>query len=426
VAGRGGRACASAEVVPDSLELLAWTPRVLGFASAVSVGGAGVARTVPLDGGGMVRWGQLEIEHGGAAGTRLNGEPMCRGARFKPGDVLRSGDQICVFAPGPLTRPSPDDDMIGSSVLMAGVRRSVRAVARRSQSVVVTGQTGTGKELVAQRIHRESGRIGPFVAVNCSTFTADLLASELFGHARGAFTGAVSEHNGLFRAAHGGTLLLDELADVSPAVQASLLRVLETRSVRPLGTTKELRVDVRVVAATNVDLELLVQRGLFRADLYARLAQWTIRTPSLAERREDIPALTTHLLTGMDCGGRVVEPDLWEALLVHPWPLNVRGLANVLSVAVISAGDDAAPLGLSPEVVDALRRTRCMLLPTQLEAPVPAHALLLGRDAMVALLERHHGHVAAAAREAGCSRAKWYRGMTSEGLDPSDYRGGKP
>src|SRR3954471_6324020 len=244
---------------------------------------------------------------------------------------------------------------------MAAVRRSVDAVAARKHMVVVTGETGTGKEVVSRLVHQRSGRTGPFVAVNCGTFTEGLLASDLFGHVRGAFTGAVAEQQGLFRAARGGTLLLDEVAEIPLALQANLLRVLEMSEVRPVGGGRDVATDVRVIATSNRELVDLVQAGRFRADLYSRLAQWTIRLPPLRERREDIPALISHLLERCDGAGRTLTPDLAEALLVHEWPLNVRGLLTVLSVAVVSAPADE-PLSLNPEVRLALWTTRSMVV----------------------------------------------------------------
>jgi DNA-binding NtrC family response regulator len=285
--------------------------------------------------------------------------------------------------------------------------------------VVVTGETGTGKEIVARLLHRRSRRTGPFLAVNCGGFTEGLLASELFGHVRGAFTGAVAETQGLFRAARGGTLLLDEAGDIPLAFQPTLLRVLETWEVRPVGSSREVPVDVRVIAASNRELVTLVQQGLFRADLYARLAQWVIRLPPLRDRREDIPALSRALLVRLDATGRALTPDLEEALLVHPWPLNVRGLSNVLSVAVI-ANPPGQPLGLTPEVRDALRDNHIELaLPTPLASTRPVE---LEPADLEALLRTCGGRVAEMARQAGVSRPKMYRLLWASGLDPALFR----
>ena len=220
----------------------------------------------------------------------------------------------------------PQPELTGASPSIAAIRRSIDAVAPHKRTVVVTGETGTGKEIVARQIDRRSGRAGPFVAVNCGAFTEGLLASELFGHVRGAFTGAVQEQQGLFRSARGGTLLLDDAAEIPLSLQPTLLRVLETWQVRPVGSTRDVDVDVRVVATTNRELLAMVQEKLFRSDLYARLAQWTIRLPPLRQRREDIPALDPK-----PCSDVATPPAgasrriLQEALLIHDWPMNVRG-----------------------------------------------------------------------------------------------------
>jgi DNA-binding NtrC family response regulator len=283
--------------------------------------------------------------------------------------------------------------------------------------VVVTGETGTGKEVVARLIHQRSGRTGPFVAVNCGGFTEGLLASELFGHVRGAFTGAINEQQGLFRAAAGGTLLLDEASDIPLALQPTLLRVLETWHVRPVGSPRDIPVNVRVVAATNRELVTLVQRGLFRADLYARLAQWIIRIPPLRDRRGDIPALARALLGSIEAIGRSLTPDLEEALLLHPWPLNIRGLSNVLSIAVI-ATPVGQPLGLIPEVLAALEDNRidsARVLPT-------ANPVELDRAGLDALLQEFGGRVAEMARHVGVSRPKMYRLLWAADLDPAAFR----
>jgi DNA-binding NtrC family response regulator len=282
--------------------------------------------------------------------------------------------------------------------------------------VIITGETGTGKEIVARQIHRRSGRPGPFVAVNCGAFTDGLLASELFGHVRGAFTGAVQEQQGLFRSARGGTLLLDDAAEIPPALQPTLLRVLETWQVRPVGSSRDVDVDVRVVATTNRELLAMVQEGSFRADLYARLAQWNIRLPPLRDRREDIPSLTAALLARCEAAGRSLTPDLQEALLLHDWPMNVRWLLNVLSVASIVTPVGALALG--DEVRAALRKD----LPEGATV-APRAAPVLDKAELEALLGRFQGRVAELARHLGVTRPKLYRLLWAEGLEPARFRG---
>ena len=359
----------------------------------------------------------LVRDHGSETGTRLNGQILVGERALEPGDVLRLGETLLVYAPAPPTTGIAEPELVGASATMAAVRRSVDAVAARKHMVVVTGETGTGKEVVARLVHQRSGRTGPFVAVNCGTFTEGLLASDLFGHVRGAFTGAVAEQQGLFRAARGGTLLLDEVAEIPLALQANLLRVLEMSEVRPVGGGRDVATDVRVIATSNRELVDLVQAGRFRADLYSRLAQWTIRLPALRERREDIPALISHLLERCDGAGRTLTPDLAEALLVHEWPLNVRGLLTVLSVAVVSAvGDD--PLSLGAEVGRALATTRSMVM----GSAVKTEEVLLDKAALLLLMERFRGKVAAAARHVGVTRPKLYRLLWAQGIKPESYR----
>jgi DNA-binding NtrC family response regulator len=236
---------------------------------------------------------------------------------------------------------------------------------------------------------------------------------------RGAFTGAVTEQQGLFRAARGGTLMLDEVAEIPLVLQANLLRVLEMREVRPVGGTHHVATDVRVIATSNRELMLLVQEGRFRADLYSRLAQWTVRLPPLRDRREDIPALTTHLLTRCDGLGRGPTPDLAEALLAHDWPLNVRGLLSVLSVAAVSSPEDG-PLLLDDEVRLALWNTRSLL--TVDDQPEAAEPATLDKAELTRLMERFHGKVAAAARELGVSRPRLYRLLWAQSIQPELFR----
>jgi DNA-binding NtrC family response regulator len=390
----------------------------------------------PFDDPGMaLQHAEVRIEDGvavvrdlgSAAGTGLNGKPLHGTHQLVQGDVLRMSDTLVVFArtagvDAEDAAEGSEPELTGSSPSVAAIRRSIDAVAPHKRTVVVTGETGTGKEIIARQIHRRSGRTGPFVAVNCGAFTEGLLASELFGHVRGAFTGAVQEQQGLFRSARGGTLLLDDAAEIPFTLQPTLLRVLETWQVRPVGSTRDVDVDVRVVATTNRELLAMVQEGLFRSDLYARLAQWSIRLLPLRERREDIPALTRALLGRCDAPGRLLTPDFQEALLVHDWPMNVRWLYNVLSVAVIVSPTGA--LALTAEVREALRKAESVegAVAPHREAPGSGPAPALDKASLEELLGRFQGRVAEMARHLGVTRPKLYRLLWAEGIDPALFR----
>jgi len=215
----------------------------------------------------------------------------------------------------------------------------IEAVADTSVTVLVLGESGTGKELVARAIHRRSPRAaGPFVAVNCGGLPETLIESELFGHERGAFTGAVARHKGRFELAQGGTLLLDEIGEIGPKTQVDLLRVIDSRRYTRVGGTEELTADVRVIAATNRDLQAEVKAWRFREDLFYRLNVVTIRVPPLRERREDIPLLAAHFLEHyakqMSRPSRSFSPEASALLLSHDWPGNVRELANAVERTV--------------------------------------------------------------------------------------------
>jgi DNA-binding NtrC family response regulator len=246
-------------------------------------------------------------------------------------------------------------DLVSKSPAMQAVFELARAAAKSGSTVLVLGESGTGKDLLARAVHSESDRAKrPFVAVSCAALTETLLESELFGHERGAFTGAFERHQGKFEAAHGGTLFLDEIGDISAKLQLDLLRVLEDRKVTRVGGTAQIPVDVRVIAATNRVLSKLVAEGTFRQDLYYRLNVIPLTIPPLRERKEDIPLLVDHLLErlSVETGKRIesVSEEAMSHLLAHDWPGNVRELKNVLERGIVLAGGSV----LRPEHLGAL------------------------------------------------------------------------
>jgi two-component system response regulator AtoC len=247
-------------------------------------------------------------------------------------------------------------DIVGKSPLMLDVYKLVARVAASTATVLVEGESGTGKELVARAIHTHSPRSGaPFVPVNCTALTESLLESELFGHARGAFTGAVTAKRGLFETANGGTMFLDEIGDMGPKMQAQLLRTLQDGEVKPVGGAEPIRVDVRLVCATNKDLDAEVKAGRFREDLYFRINVVTIGLPPLRERREDVPILVAHFLAKLARRERreaaTLSPEALKLLATYPWPGNVRELENAIERAVaVAKGNVVLPSDLPPEV----------------------------------------------------------------------------
>jgi DNA-binding NtrC family response regulator len=258
-----------------------------------------------------------------------------------------------------MTRSVKRDAIIGRSPLMETVFRMVDRVAPARSTVLITGESGTGKELVAKAIHESSPRAdNPFVVVNCSNIPSELLESELFGHTKGAFTGAVAAKKGLFEVADGGSIFLDEVGDIPPETQVRLLRVIQEREFTPLGETSSRKVDVRIVAATNVDLKEAVRNGTFREDLYYRLSVVPIELPSLRERREDILPLTQHFIRKYNLENdreiaENVSPEVLSLLENYYYPGNVRELENIIERAVVIAPDDDLTADcLRPEVRD--------------------------------------------------------------------------
>jgi formate hydrogenlyase transcriptional activator len=238
--------------------------------------------------------------------------------------------------------------VIGNSPALEAVLEQVERVAPTGSTVLIQGETGTGKELIAHAIHNISSRCGrSFVRLNCAAIPLDLLESELFGHEKGAFTGAIAQKIGRFELADKGTLFLDEIGDIPPALQPTLLRVLQEQEFERLGSTRTHQVDVRLVAATNRDLTEMVNRGEFRSDLYYRLNVFPVLLPPLRERREDIPALVTHFveILGHRMGREIehIPPETMSALISYHWPGNIRELQNLIERAVILSNDGVLP-----------------------------------------------------------------------------------
>jgi formate hydrogenlyase transcriptional activator len=251
------------------------------------------------------------------------------------------------------------EQLIGSSPALESVLDQVERVAPTDSTVLVLGETGTGKELISRAIHNISSRCGrAFVKLNCAAIPLDLLESELFGHEKGAFTGAIAQKIGRFELADKGTLFLDEVGDIPPALQPKLLRVLQEQEFERLGSTRTHHVDVRLVAASNRDLTEMVRRGEFRIDLYYRLNVFPIALPALRARREDIPALVTHFIDifSRRMSKRIdhVPPETLSALSAYPWPGNVRELQNLIERAVILSNDGVLPNPLPAEATHAV------------------------------------------------------------------------
>ena len=305
-------------------------------------------------------------------------------------------------------------DLIGKSHSMQLIFHQIQEFSRVDSTVLIEGETGTGKELVARAIHQASHRKDhPFIAVNCAGLTESLVASQLFGHKRGAFTGAVSDQQGLIEAAEGGTLFLDEIGDIPLTVQTSLLRVLQEREITRLGESRLRKVDVRVLAATHHNLAKDVTTGTFRADLLYRIRVGRVLLPALRERREDIPLLISHFLNQYRATtGRLVEAVSNEALrllMVYAWPGNVRELKHAIEFAVIRCPHSIVrPQDLPPEVVNQDER-----FPVALQeeiAPTPE------KDKILTALKETGGNRSAAAKLLGISRLTLYRRLARLGI----------
>jgi DNA-binding NtrC family response regulator len=367
---------------------------------------------------------------GSRNGTFVNGQRVTSHV-LRPGDVVEVG-RVFFLAQGspsdhgPLVRDEDAQTTIKPMAwrtlvpeLQQGFSSLGRIARRSSVTVLLLGATGSGKEILAREIHAQSSRAGAFVAVNCGALPATLVESMLFGHVKGAFSGAARDEPGFVRSADGGTLFLDEIGDLPATSQAALLRVLQEREVIALGATRPVKVDVRVVAATHRPLEALGEAGGFRLDLLARLKGYTHRLPSLSERMADFGVVLADVLTSVagDRAGRLsLSAEAARALVSYRWPLNIRELHQAMASAVALATGD---------VIEASH------LPAEILAPPTPPRAESGpatedddglRDRVVALLHEHEGNVAAVARAVGKAPAQVHRWMRRFGIDPDTYR----
>jgi DNA-binding NtrC family response regulator len=309
-------------------------------------------------------------------------------------------------------------EIIGQSPGMLEIYRAIEALAQNTTTVLITGESGTGKELVARSIHTRGARAAqPFVALNCGAVSDTLLDSQLFGHRRGAFTGAVADHEGVFVAAQGGTLFLDEIADIPLGLQVKFLRAIQEREVTPLGSTRAVKVDVRLVAATNRDLAAEVQAGHFRSDLYYRLNVVHLPLPPLRERREDIPLLAAHYVEryarAFNVGPKTIQPAALARLEAYAWPGNIRELQNVIERCFALAPSGDITLGsLGPLVRDAPAGDPAL----DFGASVPTLEAT-ERQLMAAALRQAAGNKNQAARILGIDRQRLYRKLEKYGLE---------
>jgi DNA-binding NtrC family response regulator len=369
---------------------------------------------------------------GSTNGSRVRGRRVDH-ATLSDGDVLELGQTLFRFRealPTPVkTLGDRDAAQLEGLVAAFGtltpiVERDLdilQRVARSNGSVLLQGETGTGKEVLARAVHAYSKRKGPFVAVNCGALPAGLVESLLFGHKKGSFSGATAHELGFVRAAHGGTLFLDEVGDLPPASQAVLLRVLQEHEVVPIGATRPIATDIRVIAATHRSLPQLIQTGRFRNDLYARLAEHVHVVPSLRDRIEDVGVLLSTILPRVAperAASLTLTANAARELVEHKWPMNVRELEQRLKMSVVLADGDRIELAPCPDMRAPMDSRR----PPSAEDRAAADEEDVLYEELVARIAEHRGNLTHVARAMGKARTQIHRWCRRFGIDPSQYR----
>jgi two-component system response regulator GlrR len=337
---------------------------------------------------------------------------------FEARDLMAEVDRALALAGRGASQAAWRSEIVTRSAALEAVLAEAELVAASDASVLIRGESGTGKEVLARAIHAASRRSErPFVAINCGAIPEQLLESELFGHVKGAFTGAARDHKGLFQAAHGGSLLLDEIGDMPVALQVKLLRVLQERTVRPVGSTQTVTVDVRILSATHRDLPAEIAAGRFREDLYYRLNVVGLMLPPLAARREDIPLLAAHFLRLLAARyGRTINgfaPEGLERLVAASWPGNVRQLFNVVEKCVALSTQELVPAALV---------ARALETPAEEFAAFDEARRGFERDYLTRLLRLTNGNVTHAAKLAKRNRSDFYSLLARHELDPGSFK----
>lgn len=413
-------------------------PGRIGQRAVVPAGGLKLGRHADILGRDTLKLPSISRDHllvtteevrdlGSRNGITIDGRSVDV-ASLEPGALIGVGPVLLLFERRPAVWPGPHpiDELVGRSAAMRELRRSIERLAAQPATLLITGSTGVGKEVIAGAVHRASGVEGPMVTMNCAAFDDGVVLSELFGHERGAFSSAHQRRDGLVAAAAGGTLFLDEVGEASPHLQASLLRLLEQREYRPVGGDGVKRTDARFIAATNRELHVAVAERRFRQDLLARLERLVLEVPDVAARREDIILLVHHFIEQR--AGRHIDiaTETASKLLLYSWPNNVREVGAIVDQlwAEREPGEEG-PLELTASVARRLERTEPTTRPEaapRKAAPRGGRVRDPGAAALVELAAAHAGNVRAMADELGASRNSLYTWLGKHGITLDEFR----